>query len=380
MTTTNTNKLRLRLAILFRAMTARATSATCVARVNERYDNARQLSLVDDELPQLEERPARNLCALTSPKPFLNSSSNPFQILKGYPALSAYSRGNKFLTGAVIRVRAKARFLPTLTSEQSMNGAWTFSRLRLLGSLVLQRLTERVMPLARLFDFRAGEYFTVRSGSDVRYSEVNADEVGCGQRCFVGQVNRAEQKPASVFPQYKIALSCRTSKSLALILAHDERHNHAPAQSKQAYAIKPFETHHALVVGHRSVFAKLRQFVLIPLVRLADLCDAAHCHLRRQIEVVAQFSVMQLLKPNFICASQLKSLSRQPRGGGIEPLKRFAHLARLLSVGQELYLQSQLHTCNYTRIGKICLYLISEGLRASRFPPVIYARGKAPLP
>lgn len=155
MTTVHTLEFGLALAVFFRAMPALRTSPTCVARVNERERDAGELSLVSDELPKLEERPAGNLRALRLPEPFLDALADAFQILKSYPALSAYGRGNEFLADAMVSVRAKVGLLPALTFEQPPDGAWTLARLRLFGSLVLQRLTERVTPLTHPLDFRA---------------------------------------------------------------------------------------------------------------------------------------------------------------------------------------------------------------------------------
>src|SRR5690242_13607995 len=88
-----------------------------VPRVNERDSHARQLSLVGDELPQLEERPAGNFRALPLPEPFLNTLADALQIFQSNPALSACSGSNQFLADAVVGVRAEAPLLPTLTLE-----------------------------------------------------------------------------------------------------------------------------------------------------------------------------------------------------------------------------------------------------------------------
>ncbi len=127
--TLHTLELGLALAVLFRAMAAHRTSPTRVARVNERERDAGELSLVSDELPKPEERPAGDFSSLTAPEPFLNADSDPFQIFKGYSTLSVYGRGDKFLADMVVSVRAKASLLPALTPEKPANRTRTFARL-----------------------------------------------------------------------------------------------------------------------------------------------------------------------------------------------------------------------------------------------------------
>lgn len=293
-------KLDLALAVFLRTVAAFRAGARGVSRVNERDGHARQSSLVGNELSELEERPTRNSGTLLAPEPFLDAAADARQILKGNPAPSACGGGNKFLADDVVSVRAKANLLPALTPEKPANRTRTLARLRLLGGLALERLSERVMLLAHLFDFRAGEYFSVGGRGDVRYPEVNADEVGGRGLSPVGQGYSDEQEPSPVFSQHKVTLPFRICEPLRLISAHDEGDNHAPREGQEAHTVNALKAKDTRVVRHGGVFAKLRQLVLVAAVGRTDVPDADRCHLRRQLKLVAERVVMKLLQFHFI--------------------------------------------------------------------------------
>lgn len=156
MIATYTNKLRLALAILFRAMSARRTGARSVARVNENNRDTGKFRLVANKLPQLKERPAGNLGALRPSEPLLNSLTNAAQVFKSETALSVCGRRNYFLSYRVVSLFSKALLFLADALGELTHRARTLAHLAIASSIYAARsdakrntFGERVQRLAR---------------------------------------------------------------------------------------------------------------------------------------------------------------------------------------------------------------------------------------
>jgi hypothetical protein len=341
MAATLAHKLRLTFTVGFLAMITLRTSLRCVARINQNEIDARKLRLVRDESAKLRECPTTHLSSLRFSEP--SAFADMRQIFQRQPALAVCGCLNELFANYMVLVSAKVRLFRLCSFQGPPNGFWS-SVLRLAsGRRVLQGLTAHVVMLTHDLNRLARKAFAIACSCQSIDAQIHANEV-CGRnQCLVGQVSGYEQKPLTILTENQIALSFGVRESLALICTHHKRNNYTSLQRQEAYAVNAFEAHHSLVEGHRGVFAELWQLLLIPLVRLTDLGNAAHRHLRRQIELLSYFGIEQLLQLHFVRRPQLECLVTQPVCRIVKTNNRFAQGNGLFRSWQQLNLQRQLH-------------------------------------
>lgn len=287
-----------------------------VARIDGQNLNSGELSLVGDELPELMERPSMHASPLPLAKPY--PAADARQFFEGNAASGAFGSRNERLGNAVVRVLSEAGLTAGDGLEPAADGARALALALPAGRRALERAPGRGVALAAPLDVVAGMEITVAGGGDVGHTQIDAEEVGGGRLRPVGKVDRHQQEPLAVAAAHEVALANGGAEALGLIAAHHQRHGHTAGQGQQRDAIQPLEAHHALVEGHRRQGPEARALGLVPLVRLADLRDAAHRHLRRQAEPLAQRGVMSLLERDLVSQLRRKRLARQPVGARIE--------------------------------------------------------------
>jgi hypothetical protein len=81
--------------------------------------------------------------------------------------------------------------------------------------------------LSDIFDLITRVDLTVAVSGDIHNPEINTNEIGCPDRCFVRRINGDEQKPLPIPSSNEIGLPLGEAESLSLALAHYERHDHA---------------------------------------------------------------------------------------------------------------------------------------------------------
>ena len=86
-----------------------------------------------------------------------------------------------------------------------------------------------------------------------------------------GIVHRDEKEPLAVLAENEVALALGEAEPLDLVLADDERHDHATFERQQAHPVEPLERQDPVVEGDRGVLAKRGTLVLVPLERFNDL-------------------------------------------------------------------------------------------------------------
>ena len=115
----------MRRTITFINTTANRTGARSIARVNQFYNNPRQLRFVFDKSTQLSERPRVVLSPLAMPN--RDSVTDTAQIFQSDTPASVFSLCNNALCNGVIDIGSKASFFTRTLYEKS------FGCLRALG-------------------------------------------------------------------------------------------------------------------------------------------------------------------------------------------------------------------------------------------------------
>ena len=318
-----------------------------VARIDQNEINSGKVGLIGDELPKLVERPTcvpRSL-PLTKPYPFTDS----LEVFKGDPARGAFGRRNDSLRNNVVCLPPKASLSARNALKLAADRAGAFPFAFSASRSLLERAPQQVEALSTRFDAITGMQIAVAGGGDVRDAEIDADEVAGG--CFrpVRQIDRHKQEPLAVFAANEVALPDARIEITALVATHDDRNDDAPFQGQQRNAINALERHHALIKGHRRELAEMRPLRLVPLVRLANLCKTAHCHLSGKAKALTERHIVRLLQSDLVANIRCKRLACKPVSRFIKANDGRLKCLGLLFVGQDLRLQRQFHKA-YNRL------------------------------
>lgn len=340
MSTRQTFKFTLTLAVGFLAMPAGGASARTVARIDQHHGNTSDLGLVFHEQPELRKGPSAQLRSLPLAK--LYPVAYPLEILKADAALRVFCLNNEFLGDAVIHIFAIA----TLFDTQSDRCPMTTAPLRAVCVLRFladgPALREADDPLR--FDLVGRMHLAVRVDGDVCGPKVNADEV-CDRRWrAVRRFNRDQQKPFSILAEYKVALAFGPAEPLTLVGSHHIGNDDTAFQGRDADSIRPFEADvlvHA--EGNASVFSEVRTFLFVALVAFDDLSQATDGGVCGQAETLAYLSIEEFLQDEFVGDLSRVRFTGQPLSGFVESLDRRSQLFGSVGVWKQLCLQSQFH-------------------------------------
>ena len=340
-----TPKFCLRGAVRFIDRAAGIAGPRRVARVDGHNLNPGNQRLVFDELPELEERPSMHTSPLPLAKPY--PITDAIEVFKGDAATGAFGRRNERLGNAVVHVLSETSLTAADGLKTAANGSRALAFVLPTRSGPLKRAPRRGVALTASLDFVTGMQVTVAGGSDVRHAKVNTKEVGCWRLRAVREIDSHQQEPFAVAAADEIALPNGRAEALRLIAAHYQRHDNSAGQGQQRYPIKALEAHHVLIEWHRGEGSEVRALGLVPLIRLANLRDATHRHLRRKAKPLAQRRVMRFLERDLVGDLYRKRLSCQPIGTSVEGAQCRFKRSGLVLAREKLGLQRQFHTDTY---------------------------------
>jgi len=313
------------------AVAAPGARPTGVARVHDRDRNAGQGCLVLEERTQLAERPAGHASSLwpAEPSPFADA----LEIFQGQAATGVFAGRDERLGDNMVLVAAESG-LATGEALQLLSASFRVD--------ALKSLTQAVMPLADLLDGRATVLPSVRVHGEIRYAEINTEEV-CDLHGRPGrQVDAGieEEFPSAVD---EITLALDAVEARALVFAEHEWHELTPLQSQQAHAGHALERHQVLVIGHGAVQLEDRAARLVAPEDLDRLADGAHGHLGGQAEPFAQVAIAAVVDGRLGVDLGLETDPGGMRGRRVEVLHGGQEQAALSSIREETQLQGQLH-------------------------------------
>jgi hypothetical protein len=139
-------------------------------------------------------------------------------------------------------------------------------------------------------------------------------------------------------------LTFRPAEPFTLISTHQERHDNAAFQRRNADTIRTFETDvltHA--ERHSGMFAEMRAFFLVALVGFDDLRETANRGIGWQSETLAYLRIAEFLQDELVGDLAGVRDTSAPVGSSVEPFNCFTQLLGGVQVGQQLDLQGQLH-------------------------------------
>src|SRR5262249_26649522 len=165
----------------FRARPARVSRIYCNNR------NTSQLRFVFNEPSKFSERPFRHPVSLSLLEPC--SIADARQLFESDAAIRACGFFNELFRDAMVGIRLESTLTTRKVSQLAPDLLGTFSGSFPLDRFLLKGAARLSIVLPDFFDLVAGIDFTIAVSCDIHNPKVNADEIGCGYRRFVRQVN-----------------------------------------------------------------------------------------------------------------------------------------------------------------------------------------------
>ena len=358
-----TNKFGLAAAVRLGAMPARAASLRSVAGVHQDQWHTRQFRFVPGKLPQFGKTPTTYPGPLPLVKPLLEIGFNAFEFFQGQSFPKCLSGGNQLFADAVVGVFSKVLFFLGNLFLKSVKTARTFAALCLLTGLVLQRLAQCAIFLARLFYFRAAKGLVLRSCGEVDHAQIHAHEISDGRGHNFGNIaHRLQVIRAIAINQIRLAFA--RGQQLSLVFAADKGDG-LPAlyrpDGNRVRSVVGVIAQDAVIVGNRPICAESPLSVLVPFVGVRNFADSPDDDLRRQVKGFFDGLVNQPVQP------ELSKLPRLPSGladtvtGGIDRLQSIAQGLGLCGRRLQFQADGQLHSnCKYSTTSCICKHLITR--------------------
>ncbi len=288
--------------------------------------------LVDDKGLQLRKGPAMECCALRPASRY--PRANMRQILQRYRPLRAFGLRNNPFGEVVVYPCRKAVFLPY---ELSQAAAGT------VGPFPLELAPQAPMPIAHVLDRLAGMGLAVAIYRNIGHPQVNAHHAFHVARVGYFNLAPSEQIPRAV-DQRQIRLAPLRSEQRALPIAAEERDRLPPVERPDRdFLLAAVEGQDAIIVGHRTVWAKRALNLAIQLVGIRYLRNAPHHHLRGKPERLAGVLVHQLVNRKLPKGLGLPCRQTHRVTRLIRPLKRALQSVSLLRSRLQLQLDCEPH-------------------------------------
>jgi hypothetical protein len=325
-------ELCLRATIAPVGVVARRALARGVATIYEIHHNTGNGCLVYEEGTQLGEGPSRVHGALAFSDRY--PVTDALEVFQGDTAFGVFSFVDDAFRDDVVDVGTETGLVSRKLFEMT------------LGTLCasgLEAVAKSLHPLAHSFRFITGVRFPIGVGSQIADAEVYSEPVSGVNRRTIGDLNRNIQVPLTL-AKHEIGLSAHTFEPSPMVWSGYEGHEDASSEREQRHTVHGLKGHNALVVGHTAVQLEVRPLAPVSLVRLADLGDSAHRHLRRESESVPQVPVVEMVKTDLVPGSVLEGALCQPLASLVDSLHGGEQVRRLFGCGEQLGNRNQFHT------------------------------------
>jgi hypothetical protein len=326
-------------------MIASWASLARVTRIYRLHFHTGKRRLIFNIPSQLRKCPLTHAISLLLPEPC--PASDALKVFDGYSSTGVCSFRNDLFCNRMVGIRFKSSLSTRDRFQFTFGVQRPFAASFLLCRFLLKRSFHLFIMLSRSLDIIALMHLAVAINGQIYNAEIHSDEIGRSYRLAIRSLNTHKQKPSAVLAPEEIALAVFSVESLGLVFAHDNWNDGPAFEGQQGNTVIPFERHQPLVVRDAGVFPEARANGFISAIGFANLSDTADGHLRGEAEVITQLSVVELLKFDLVSDLEAESFACEPIGGVVESPNRGGKLFRLISIGQQLCLQGQLHGARF---------------------------------
>lgn len=349
----------------FVGVSALGTLAAGIARVNVDDADTRKPSFVRDFCSKVMERPRVQRRTLTTPSPY--PLAYALQILKGDRQAVALRGCDDALCHDVISVVCKAAFSTGKLLE------FALGRLR---TPALQLGSQAAVTVAHTLNVAAAVGATFGVGRYLSHTHIDPKETLNILRRWFRHVAAGEQAERPVY-QHEVAFPLLGFQQLPLPLTRAKEDGLAPRRRSDTHLVPvEFPGEDASIKGDRAERLKGALGLFIELVGVRDFGDAAHHHLRRELEpltgvVVAEPMEVELLKGPVVPRQLAEVVARR-----VCSSERFFKRRKLLFRRQQLDFSRQSHTPILPYFSSMEGYQVtSAAARRAPFPPMFENTG-----
>lgn len=358
-----TQELGLGFAVPLGDVTADRTFPAGVARINRHDGNSGALGLVLQEPAELAEAPVVQSFALLFVGPY--PAADVRQIFERNPHAVAFGSRNDALGNAVVLMRLE----PPLFAAHAAQSA--------LGSLRVNALKDGpAFSVALAVGFYLGAAVLVAKAvrGDADDAKVYTKHPVRRKQARVVEVAHGGEIPLAAH-EHQIDLALTVPHQLALMVSTSVGDLLTAGKNPQGNQIAGHEAQDAVIVGLRSMLAKLDRLNLIAfrqkrfggLVGVGDLLDALNGNLCRQREAGANLDIERLVHVVLAEHLRLKSCAGKPVARLIATLQRGAKSAFLIWCRLQFQIGNEFHALKYREFCAIVNHKRSS-LPAARYP------------
>jgi len=269
------------------------------------------------------------------------SITNTPQIFKGDTALSAFRKIYQSLANTVIHITSK-----TLLFARQLNQA-TLCRAR---AFLLQLTTQTTVTMTHIQQMLSTVNIAITVYCNTLYAQIDTQETFNINGAIFGNFARCRQIEIAAI-QNQIAFAVLKLKQMQLRFACGKRNALASAQTPDRHAaLIQFIAQDTTIVGNCTMFAKRVRVLFVQLVTVHHFANATNCHLSRQIKLLTDCIVGQVVNrhtPKRFC---LPRLFTDKVASGIGTFKRLEKYLPLFGGRQEFDYRSQFHEQSLAQI------------------------------
>lgn len=345
-----------RLAVSYAEVMATAANLRSICRFDDNQPDTRKSAFVCEERTKLTEVPSVELASeiLVST---LGGLTYLAKVFNGKTDASFLCVGNNLFGDGVVDYRCSGLFSPAKPFQEFLAASCAFG---LNGTTDFESL----FPI--LVQSIGGVGFIFGCTDDVRNSEVKTYE---GIRILdfgLGNVDGLIEEEVA-FLEYKVCFSLDVRDVFFVVT--DERNLLTLSDSPDG-CLGFLVGQDSGIVTDASVGSKLALFLMVKLVRISNLADAADNHLSGEIEPLTNIIITKMVDFELT-----ESLVRPSDVGNVGArLVGFFHRLEkkrpLLIAGENLYFQDQFHIANVLKVFCSTIFLNTKKRNAAQFRPL----------
>lgn len=345
-----------RLAVSYAEVMATAASLRSICRFDDNQPDTRKSAFVCEERTKLTEVPSVELASeiLAST---LGGLTYLAKVFNGKTDASFLCVGNNLFGDGVVDYRCSGLFSPAKPFQEFLAASCAFG---LNGTTDFESL----FPI--LVQSIGGVGFTFGCTDDVRNSEVKTYE---GIRILdfgFGDVDGLIEEEVS-FLEYKVCFSLDVRDVFFVVT--DERNLLTLPDSPDG-RLGFLVGQDSGIVTDASVSSEFTLLLVVELVHIGNLADAADNHLSREIELLTNIVITKMvdfeLTESLVRPSYVRNVGTSLIGffHGLEKKRP------LLIAGENLYFQDQFHIANVLKVFCLTMFLITKKRNAAQFRPL----------
>lgn len=345
-----------RLAVPYTEVVAMAASLRSICRFDDNQSNTRKSAFVCEERTELTEIPSVEL-ASESLVPALGGLTNFAKIFDSKTDATFLCVGNDLFGNGVVDYRCSGLFSPAKPFQELLAASCAFG---LNGTTDFEPLFTILVQSIRGIGFTFGRTDNIRNAEVKAYDSIRILDFG------FGHINGLVEKEVA-FLECKVCFSLNIRNVFFVVT---DKRNLLPLSDSPNGYFGLLVGQDSGIVTDTSVSPEFTLPLVVELVCIGNLADAADNHLSREVEFLTNIVITKMvdfeLTESLIHPSDIRNIGTRLVGffHGLEKKRP------LLIAWENLYFQDQFHTANILKVFWIIALFNLKKRNAAQFRPL----------